>query len=541
MDSAGHAANVDAESVAAGSEAPTEETETDQRHFDRHVAYFLAMTCSPYSIIENDGFTKLLKFLSPDYHLPDRTAFSLLHIPALYVRTKQSIRKRLRDAEFVALTIDRWTSHNDSQFICVSASFVDIHWNLQTVTLACRELHAYHKAQNVADILKSIMAEFDIQPSQISAVTTDAAANLIAGVGKLDLNHVACFAQAINAIVHKMLDNHFIKTVLMQTQSIYNLIAYNSDAQDELKMCQIKLKLPLTRMPSSCKSRWWSEMAHIKFVIDNETALGEFLTSFADGTHARSRLDTINISRLKMVYALLEQFEVVAKALDTEQDITCSLIEPMLETVRSILTERVKTEPDELAEDNAARRVFGKRLLELAKELDNMYKSATAHHEMCTYIDPRVGSSNIDLAQATITFEVTEYNKTKTPADPPRQVSRAPDGSPLAKLQKMFNKTHAVNISCDAEGLDAEMTRFRSQPALGLAADPFQWWSCHHNLYPQLAFVARKYLSIAATSVASERVFSERSADVATLRASLTDEHVDEFLFLMHNKKYVNV
>ena len=40
--------------------------------------------------------------------------------------------------------------------------------------------------------------------------------------------------------------------------------------------------------------------------------------------------------------------------------------------------------------------------------------------------------------------------------------------------------------------------------------DPLKWWDVNKGQFPILAQLGRKYLSIQATSGASERVFSDR-------------------------------
>ena len=38
--------------------------------------------------------------------------------------------------------------------------------------------------------------------------------------------------------------------------------------------------------------------------------------------------------------------------------------------------------------------------------------------------------------------------------------------------------------------------------------DPIDWWSLNHTRYPNVAHIARKWLSISGTSTLSEQVFS---------------------------------
>lgn len=51
--------------------------------------------------------------------------------------------------------------------------------------------------------------------------------------------------------------------------------------------------------------------------------------------------------------------------------------------------------------------------------------------------------------------------------------------------------------------------------------DPLQWWNKNESLYPNLARTARKWLSVCATSTASERVFSSRGVSLTAKRSKL--------------------
>ena len=64
---------------------------------------------------------------------------------------------------------------------------------------------------------------------------------------------------------------------------------------------------------------------------------------------------------------------------------------------------------------------------------------------------------------------------------------------------------------------------------------PLQWWKTNRTSYPVIAELARWLLSVPATSVASERLFS-RAGDVITKkRNQLSPSCADRVLFLMEN------
>lgn len=62
--------------------------------------------------------------------------------------------------------------------------------------------------------------------------------------------------------------------------------------------------------------------------------------------------------------------------------------------------------------------------------------------------------------------------------------------------------------------------------------DPLKWWKENSNLYPEVSVLAKKYLSIVATSVPCERLFSEAGNITSKTRNRLSSDRVNNLLFL---------
>lgn len=54
-----------------------------------------------------------------------------------------------------------------------------------------------------------------------------------------------------------------------------------------------------------------------------------------------------------------------------------------------------------------------------------------------------------------------------------------------------------------------------------------------------LSLLAKKSMTVQATSVASERVFSRGGCILTDLRSSLTNEHASQLIYLAINKDHV--
>ena len=82
---------------------------------------------------------------------------------------------------------------------------------------------------------------------------------------------------------------------------------------------------------------------------------------------------------------------------------------------------------------------------------------------------------------------------------------------------------------------DDEVLRYAKLGNIKVKDDPLIWWVNHRDSFPTLLQLARKYLSISATSVPSERLFSDASNHISAKRTRLAPDLVNKILFLKCN------
>jgi hypothetical protein len=84
---------------------------------------------------------------------------------------------------------------------------------------------------------------------------------------------------------------------------------------------------------------------------------------------------------------------------------------------------------------------------------------------------------------------------------------------------------------------DLELQNYTHSPTVKESEDPLLWWRVNGCNFPVLSRLAQKYLSMCATSAASERLFSISGNLVTSRRSSICPERVNKLVFLACNLK----
>jgi hypothetical protein len=110
------------------------------------------------------------------------------------------------------------------------------------------------------------------------------------------------------------------------------------------------------------------------------------------------------------------------------------------------------------------------------------------------------------------------------------------------KTKKVFQIAEQTTPPLPA--VEDEITSYFLMPIARENKNPLDWWKAKQEIFPILSIIAKKYLGIPATSVASERLFSDAGNHITAKRNSLDPGLLEKMIFLKRNMQtmdHINV
>jgi len=159
-------------------------------------------------------------------------------------------------------------------------------------------------------------------------------------------------------------------------------------------------------------------------------------------------------------------------------------------------------------------------------------KAARQHiYHNATVLDPRLKLAHfadigLDTESIRLDFELEaqKYRQGTAKLEPHSATDSA---KPVNPFQQIFKKRRR-------ETLGDEVDDYLSRAVEDGDVDPLTWWNDHSGSYPVLARMARTILSVPATSVPCERLFSTGRRVVTDFRGSLGARQMEALMCLQN-------
>ncbi|XP_063757877.1 E3 SUMO-protein ligase ZBED1-like [Eleginops maclovinus] len=512
------------------------------KRLNRAVAEFICLDQVPVYIVEKAGFRNLMQNLDKRYDVPSRNFFMYNEIPKMYNETRAIISAQLSHTPntFFSCTTDLWTSRTVDTYMAVTLQFITQSWEMQSWCLGCSALYSDHTADTLKETLEEIITDsWGLDMANMAGMTTDNASNNRKAFS--EYTWIPCFGHNLHLAVNKAIDIDRVASCLSRLRKTVSGFSRSNKMSRLFKDKQKSLKLPQHTLIHDEPTRWGSTYDMVERFCEQQQAVSAVLAEDRKKWHLMPRdTDMTTIEIVRDVLAPLSDF---TDALSGEKETTISSVLPLMWKIKACLIEEEGDRPLAIEMKNKIRGDFEKRYND-----HNLQMTLNTS----TFLDPRFKDTFVtmeeDIKRELLLKSEAVQLPPHSPVDP-RGTGAAP------KRNKRDLKSLLCTITTEKKGADNSETRHHSPtPAtptdrrlnvefleykqlreISPAEDPLAWWSQHEAQLPILAHFAKNYLCIAASSCASERVFSTSGNICSPRRSRLTEEHLDMLVFLAKN------
>ncbi|EZA56605.1 Zinc finger BED domain-containing protein [Ooceraea biroi] len=482
----------------------------------------LAIDYHPLSTIENEGFRTLLKTIAPRFEIPSRRTIAR-YMNDKYQQLYDMFEREIAQITTLTLACDIWSDISNYGYLWITAHY--LHNNkIKSGCLGLLPLEESHTAHYISEILMEEIQSFGINRETVTAIVTDNGAN----IKKATINcfgaskHIECFAHTVSRIVPDAISaTPGIERVITKVRFIVTLTKRNVAVSDELQHLQErdgKTEATLLKFKQDVPARWNSTLIMIERFLELHKYVYPISLKCKFGPVENVTREELDL--LRDIVLVSEPVEDVMTECSGDTYFTSSLIIPitncMTITIRACnpsteigqrFQEKLLAESHRRFKDYESR-----ELLAISTILDPRFKKLHFQKPLCA-------ANAVKTINAIIKSAMADENKS--------QVANDSFWSYHYNLVSNWNQRVSSN-----SGLTLELEHYLNRPVILRSENPIEYWNKWKVVYSTLHSCALKYLSIVATSVQSERLFSKADTIEAERRSRLTGEKLSILAFL---------
>uniref|UniRef100_A0A1A8D420 HAT C-terminal dimerisation domain-containing protein n=1 Tax=Nothobranchius kadleci TaxID=1051664 RepID=A0A1A8D420_NOTKA len=375
-----------------------------------------------------------------------------------------------------------------------------------------------------------------IPKDRVHVILRDNARNMTKAMADAGFPSLGCMSHNLQPAIHDaVLSQRSISDIIAKWRHIVGHFRHSPLAYARLQSVQKQLGQPTKRLQQDVSTRWNSTYYMLRSLLEQKRALGVYAADFElPATFTSSQWDLIESTTL-----LLEPFEELTKEI-------CSSTASAADVIPSVLVLKRLLAKDAAA-DHGVKTTKATLLEAVSKRFADIEKEPL--YSLATIIDPRYKDKfySEDAVKIETHRQLLRLITKASQRDPNQEAEASNTGPPAEKVPRpgsfssMFGEILAeetprqAHTDTPAGPAPSEMIVYLSEPPIPRSASPLAFWKTNKERFPDLAKVARAYLSAPCTSVESERLFSAASNIVDEHRNRLMTEKAEMLLFIKKN------
>ena len=515
---------------------------------------FLADSGVAFRVVGLPSFQRLMKIANRRIKLKHPTTYSRL-VKSKAEEIKQELLDIIAavkgDVSCIGFTTDLWTSRSGHPFMSLTVHIIDKDWELHRWTPFVAPFPARHTGKNIALGLDAMVEDLGLSGEQweLFAVNDNASNVKLAIKQSRHLKQYLCSIHTLELCVKGTFTKvQGMKSVLKKTKSIGTFTHTSTVATDDLKRECAKEKIKFKKVANPPSTRWSGcfdnlvSVLHLKKPLQNLTASNENWEGHTL-TAAEWRLVEGSVKLLKPVRDTI-------KAWEAEIEPTMHRVIERIYSMHYIIDEFVA---------NPANNMHGVLFArELKKQIEERFPSKGADNKLrriANYLAPQFKGihleeiGKLDSTKAEIDVEVAKIalvNIQPTVEENGDELVAEATDVPVSPTTKLRNRMQArqqrMQTQFQNDQLSAvrrEMLRYESFSLPSKNVNILHWWGDHEKVLPCLAKLAKKVLTVPASSSKSERVFSTGGNFVTAKRNKIAPKKVEELILIKENKSKI--
>ena len=437
----------------------------------------------------------------------------------------------LSHSQAISLTSDGWTSGNNEAYITVTGHEITPDFGFNSFILATRELDVTHSGENIGGFVTEICQEFGIH-GKTYYITTDNAANMGVAAQVSGLYRIRCFAHTLQLAVRDGLENVApVQSLIKNARNLAKTVKKSTRLDKAIEKHQVQLGKETKGVLRDVQTRWNSSFIMLERLLEIQTDVVSVLHTAEFQRHKHLLLSDNQWELAEKIVPVLKQMTVATELLCSEKIPGITSYYPL--AFRVIALMQVKPNDGGVVSELKTRISNGLRDRMLT---GNYWETPPM---IAAALDPNTKSLLfLTEDKRNVVYQNIQHELSNLPQELPQQDE--PTDEPAAKKSAVsslasFLGDEITNI--DNTGEDVNEFQLYLETKITEFVDVMDWWKLNKNSFPKLARLARRYLSIQATSVPSERLFSAAGQTISKRRSALSSDTADKLLFLNKNMK----
>lgn len=517
----------------------------DQERSRLDLARMIMLHGYPLAMVEHVGFKIFVKNLQPMFEVNNNGAIEL-DCMNIYGKEKQKVYDAIHHLHGrISLAVDMWRSPESSEYICLTANFIDDDWRLQKKMLNFISLDPTHTDDVLSEVIIRCLTEWGIDRKLFSMTFDDCSAYEIMVFRITDrlsqnrpllksgeLFDVRCITHLLKSIVQEVMEScrdviHKIRESIRHVKSSQALLGKFNEVSQQLGINSDR------RLILDCPMQWNSTYLMIESAIGYRGAF--CLLQEQDPSYPKALSETEWDWACSIAGYMKSLLEFTNIAIGNKYA-TTNIFFPEICDMHIQLNEWCKS-PDDFLSSVA---------LKMKLKFDMYWSKCSLLLAVATILDPRfkiklveyyfrqiygtAAPDHIKEVSAGLRDLFNEYSMGSSSPDQDSGLhgSSLPSTSSGSRDKlKGFDKF--LHETSQSQNMSSDLDKYLEEPVFPRNYENYDfsildWWKVHTPRYPILSMMARDVLGIPVSTLSPEASFNNSGRVLDQYHSSLSPD-----------------